>query len=152
MTAKLHFMFVSDEAREVYKDHKFYPATTFSAGVDLLATDKVEIYPGENKLVGLGVAVQIPLLHFGLLALRSSTPRKTGLLIPNGVGVIDADYRGEIMMQLFNPPHNNYLSVIEKGDRIAQLIVMPYNNAEWMEVGELSKTGRGDGGFGSTGG
>ena len=116
------------------------------AAVDLVATSKWEDDCG-NLCYGTGLAMEIPQGHVGLLFPRSSIS-KTNLRLTNAVGVIDSGYRGEIMMKFsFSPYGLEY----EVGDRIGQLLIMPYPKVEFEEVSELSETTRGSGGYGSTG-
>lgn len=122
-----------------------------AAGADLYAlTDgPVEIAPGGTALVRTGIAVAIPQGYVGLVYARSGMACKRGLAPANKVGVIDADYRGEVMVFLHN--HGAVPQVVEAGDRIAQLVVTPYLTARFQSVEELDDTERGSGGFGSTG-
>lgn len=118
------------------------------AGMDLVATSKEYDSEKEKLVFGTGLAVEIPDGHVGLLFPRSSIV-KTLLTLANSVGVIDSGYRGEIKV-VFDPGHRpkkNY----EVGDRIAQLIIMPFPRVEPVEAFDLSDTDRGSGGFGSTG-
>lgn len=119
--------------------------TEYSAGYDLTAVSMTYLSSGHIKY-GTGIAVEIPDGCVGLLFPRSSV-YKTGTMLANSVGVIDADYRGEIMA-VFN--HCGELSY-QVGDRIAQLIIMPYPSVTYIEVDELSTTERGNGSYGSTG-
>ena len=123
----------------------------FSAGADLyaLADEPITIAPHETVLVHTGVAMEIPTGYVGLIFARSGLATKRALAPANKVGVIDSDYRGEIMVALHN--HGNEAKTIENGERIAQLVLVPYIAAEFDEVDELSDTVRGEGGFGSTG-
>lgn len=123
----------------------------FSAGADLyaLADEPITIAPHETVLVHTGVAMEIPTGYVGLVFARSGLATKRALAPANKVGVIDSDYRGEIMVALHN--HGNEAKTIENGERIAQLVLVPYIAAEFDEVDELSDTVRGEGGFGSTG-
>jgi len=116
------------------------------AGVDLTAVDvKPDRYG--NLTYHTGLAVEIPRWHVGLLFPRSSV-YKTGMTLTNCVGVIDSGYRGEIMMKFsLGGPRTEY----KIGDRVGQLIIMPYPKVEFEEVDELTPTERGDGGYGSTG-
>lgn len=123
--------------------------TTASAGYDLYSTDESEIWPGETKLIGTGIAMAIPDGYFGAIYPRSGISVKQGLRLANCVAVIDSDYRGELKIPLYNDSNN--IQTIVPGDRIAQIIIQPYLQFEWEEVNELSKTNRGTGGFGSTG-
>ncbi|MCQ2512835.1 MAG: dUTP diphosphatase [Lachnospiraceae bacterium] len=123
----------------------------FSAGADLYAClgEAITIEPGEAVLIHTGIAMEIPVGYAGLIYARSGLATKKGLAPSNKVGVVDADYRGEIMVSLFN--HSKEARVIEHGERIAQLVIAPFITAEWNEVEELNETARGEGGFGSTG-
>ena len=115
------------------------------AGLDLTAVEIVT--DGSLLTYKTGLAVEIPNGYVGLLFPRSSV-YKTGQTLTNCVGVIDSGYRGEIMMKFsFSPQGSEY----EVGDRIGQLLIMPYPKVEFVEVDELSKTSRGSGGYGSTG-
>ena len=122
-----------------------------AAGADLYAlTDgPVEIAPGGTALIRTGIAVAVPQGYVGLVYARSGLACKHGLAPANKVGVIDADYRGEVMVCLHN--HGAEPQTIEDGDRIAQLVVTPYLTAQFQRVDELDDTRRGSGGFGSTG-
>ena len=122
-----------------------------AAGADLYAlTDApVVIASGETALLHTGLAVAIPAGYVGLVYARSGLATRQGLAPANKVGVIDADYRGEIMVALHN--HSGEARTVENGDRIAQLVIMPYLTAEFEAATELDATQRGSGGFGSTG-
>ena len=122
-----------------------------AAGADLYAvTDgPVTFGPGETKLIRTGLAVEIPEGYAGLIYARSGLATKRGLAPANKVGVVDADYRGEVMVSLHN--HSSVPQTIESGERIAQLVVTPFLKAEYVQAEELSDTARGAGGFGSTG-
>ncbi|MDE6260915.1 MAG: dUTP diphosphatase [Oscillospiraceae bacterium] len=122
-----------------------------AAGADLYAlTDgPVSIAPGETVLIHTGIAVAIPQGYVGLVYARSGLATKQGLAPANKVGVIDADYRGELMVSLHN--HSGETRTVECGDRIAQLVIAPYLTAEFTPADELDDTRRGAGGFGSTG-
>jgi dUTP pyrophosphatase len=116
------------------------------AGADLMSTETVEIYPGEQKLVDTGVAVKIPEGYGGFIFNRSSQG-KNGITIPHSVGVIDSDYRGNLKVLLKNISGERYQ--IEVGDRIAQLVIMPVLLCGFVDA--WNDTERGTGGFGSTG-
>ena len=123
-----------------------------AAGYDLYAkTDSAvqEIRPGETAKVGTGIAAEIPDGYFGAVFARSGLATKKGLRPANCVGVIDSDYRGEIFVPLHND--SGEIQTIADGDRIAQLIILPYLTVDFSETDELSETERGAGGFGSTG-
>lgn len=122
-----------------------------AAGADLYVVldEPVIVSPGETVLVHTGLAVEIPTGFVGLVCARSGLATKRGLAPANKVGVIDADYRGEVMVALHN--HGAIPQTIEHGERVAQLILIPYLTAEYEEADGLSDTERGNGGFGSTG-
>lgn len=124
-------------------------ATAGSAGADISSAADVTIKPGETKLIPTGLVMEIPTGHVGLMFPRSGLSLKTSLRQPNSVGVIDSDYRGEVRGMFTNTGTCDV--VIRRGDRIAQMIVLPIPGVEWVEVAELGKTERGEGGFGSTG-
>lgn len=123
----------------------------YAAGADLYACidTPVSIQPGETQLIKTGLAMEIPVGYAGLIYARSGLASKKGLAPANKVGVIDADYRGEVMVALHN--HSNVVANIEPQERIAQLVITPYLTAHFEEMQELSDTVRGAGGFGSTG-
>ena len=123
----------------------------FSAGADLYALldSAVEIKPHETLFIHTGISVEIPEGYCGLVFARSSMGAKRGLAPANKVGVIDADYRGEIMVALHN--HSEKSNTVEPGERVAQLAIVPFLKADFEESDELSDTTRGVGGFGSTG-
>ncbi|MBO4940549.1 MAG: dUTP diphosphatase [Clostridia bacterium] len=123
----------------------------FSAGADLyaLAEREIVIEPGETVLVHTGLAMEIPKGYAGLIYARSGLASKRGLAPANKVGVVDADYRGEIMVALHN--HSTITQTVAPKERIAQLVVAPFLKAEFEETATLSDTVRGEGGFGSTG-
>ena len=111
--------------------------------------ENVLIKSHSTAFIHTGVALEIPEGYAGLIYARSGLACKKGLAPANKVGVIDSDYRGEIMVALHN--HSNEDLFVENGERIAQLVITPYITANFMEVSELNETGRGEGGFGSTG-
>ena len=125
--------------------------TDFSAGADLynMEGNEVKIAPGETVMIHLGIALEIPTGYVGLIFARSGLASKRGLAPANKVGVIDSDYRGEFMVALHN--HSMKEAFVEGGERVAQLVIVPYLKAEFSESAELSETERGEGGFGSTG-
>ena len=124
--------------------------TEFSAGADLYNLDTaVEIAPHATVLVHTGIAMEIPEGYCGLIFARSGLATKRGLAPANKVGVIDADYRGEIMVALHN--HTDAPATVDAGERVAQLAIMPFLKADFELTDELSDTVRGEGGFGSTG-
>lgn len=119
------------------------------AGLDLTSRETVEIAPQGTVMVGTGVAVEIPEGHVGLCFPRSGLASKRGINITNCVGVIDAGYRGEIKAPLYNAGHET--QVVERGERVVQLVVVPFVSCECVSVDELSDTARGTSGFGSSG-
>ena len=123
--------------------------TLFSAGADLYSVEEVKIDAGETKIIHTGIILEIPEGYGGFIFARSSLASKRGLAPANKVGVIDSDYRGEIMVSLHN--HSKEIQIVEKGERVAQIVFMPYVMANFIQADNLSKTERGEGGFGSTG-
>lgn len=126
------------------------PATGGAAGFDLAAAADIEIPPRGIRLVGTGLVIVVPDGHFLGIFARSSTPLKRGLMVANGVGIIDSDYCGpddEIKVQVLNI--TDAPVTVARGDRIAQGIVLPCPRVEWEEVQDIARTSRG--GFGSTG-
>lgn len=123
----------------------------FSAGADLYACEENEItiIPHETRLIHTGIAIEIPNGYVGLIYARSGLASKRDLAPANKVGVIDSDYRGEILVALHN--HGNKDQVIQPFERIAQLVIAPVTQATFEEVEELNTTERNAGGFGSTG-
>lgn len=122
----------------------------YAAGADLYScSDSVEIPSGETVLIHTGIAIELPRGLAGLIYARSGLASKKGLAPANKVGVVDCDYRGEILVALHN--HSDEPRVVEKGERIAQLVIAPYYTANFILTDELSDTVRGEGGFGSTG-
>lgn len=125
--------------------------TEFSAGADLYCAEEHEISvcSGQKCSIGTGISMEIPEGYVGLVFARSGLACKNGLRLCNSVGVIDADYRGEIKVVLHND--SEYVREIKPGERVAQMIVMPYPKVSFIEAEELSDTVRGESGFGGTG-
>lgn len=128
----------------------------YAAGYDLYAYIKnnegdtmVYILPHETKLIGTGVAIQPPKDCFGAVFARSGLASKQGLRPANCVGICDYDYTGQYMIALHND--SNEPRIVNHGERIGQVVFIPYMNVNFVEVDELEETERGDGGFGSTG-
>lgn len=119
------------------------------AGLDLRITETVTLEPAKKVVVGTGLAVEIPTGCVGLVFPRSGLASKYGITLANSVGVIDSGYRGEIAAALVNAGRDTV--TLEAGERVCQLVVMPYVPCELVPVDELSGTERGAGGFGSTG-
>ena len=125
--------------------------STLAAGMDLMAAvgDAVVIAPGARALVPTGLAIALPPGFEAQVRPRSGLALKQGLTVVNTPGTIDADYRGEVGVILIN--HGDTPFTIERGMRIAQMVVAPVTQAVWNEVDTLSESDRGTGGFGSTG-
>lgn len=126
-------------------------ASAGAAGADLYACleEEAVLLPGQTTLIPTGLSLEIPEGYVGLVFARSSVASKRGLAPANKVGVIDSDYRGELMVALFN--HSSAPQTVLPNERIAQLVVVPFLAAEYAQVQTLSDTVRGSGGFGSTG-
>lgn len=126
--------------------------SAYAAGYDLYAcvdTEEVKLPAHTTVMVGTGVAVAVPEGYFGGIFARSGLAAKQSLRPANCVGVVDSDYRGEVKVALHNDSDQERR--IEHGERIAQLVVIPYLSLEFEEVTELDETERGEGGFGHTG-
>lgn len=119
------------------------------AGLDIAANETVTLEPGERKLVGTGVSIAVPNGYVGLLAPRSGNAAKKGLTLANSVGVIDSGYRGEVKGIMVNLGSETV--TINSGERIMQLILVPFLSAVVTPVESLDETERGENGFGSTG-
>ena len=128
-------------------------ATDGSAGIDLHARldAPVAVHPGQTVMVGTGLAVSVPVGHMLMAAPRSGLGAKNGIVLGNLVGIIDSDYRGEIMVAVWNRNHEGQAHTISPKDRIVQAIVVPVVQVEIEVVENLDETSRGEGGFGSTG-
>lgn len=120
-----------------------------AAGADLCSVEEITIAPGETKLVHTGLAMAIPQGFGGFIFARSGLATKRGLAPANKVGVVDADYRGEVMVALYNQGSTE--QTILKGERIAQMVFLPCPQATLELCDSLEETERGNGGFGSTG-
>lgn len=125
--------------------------TSEAAGADLYACleETATIHPGKTVKIPTGIALEVPRGCAGLIYARSSMGAKRDLAPANKVGVIDSDYRGEILVVLHN--HGSEIRQVEHGERIAQLLITPVYTPGFIQVEELSDTVRGEGGFGSTG-
>lgn len=122
-----------------------------AAGMDLSACidGPIKIAPGERALIPTGIAIALPVGYEAQIRGRSGMALKHGVMPANGVGTIDADYRGEIHAILLNNSQEAF--VVEPGMRVAQMVIAKYEVAQWQQVSELDKTARGASGFGSTG-
>ena len=119
------------------------------AGVDLTSVADITLMEGQRATVPTGIAVAIPRGYGGFVQPRSGLAARHGITLTNSPGLIDSNYRGEIQVIIQNTGHEDF--EIKVGDRIAQLVIMPVEMAEFEPVKELPETGRGDGGFGSSG-
>jgi dUTP pyrophosphatase len=126
-------------------------ATTGAAGLDLLAAipEPVTIPPGGRRLIPTGLSIAVPVGHEAQVRPRSGLAIKHGLTVVNAPGTIDSDYRGEVQVGLINLGTEAF--TIERGMRIAQLVLARYETVSWSETASLDATARGEGGFGSTG-
>lgn len=141
---KIQFKKTSENAKAPQRN----PNSPFSAGFDLFALESVDIGPLTRKVIPTGIALEIPIGMYGRIAPRS------GLAVKNGIdvlaGVVDCDYRGEICVVLYNTDQYFKYS-ISAGEKIAQIILENYNDAEFFEVSQLNETSRNENGFGSSG-
>ncbi|MFN4309651.1 MAG: dUTP diphosphatase [Ferrovibrio sp.] len=126
-------------------------ATADAAGLDLLAAvaEPVTLKPGERRLIPTGLSIAVPPGFEAQVRPRSGLALKHGITVLNAPGTVDADYRGEVGVILIN--HGDQPFVINRGERIAQMVIAAYSRVEWIEAAELPQTQRGAGGFGSTG-
>ena len=145
LSAKIKIKKLTDTAKTPTR------GSEYAAGYDLYADVKenVQIKPHETVKIGTGLAMEIPDGYFGAIFARSGLATKEGLRPANCVGVCDSDYRGEYIIAIHNDSEET--RTITAGERIAQLVVMPYLPVTFDEVSELTDTNRGEGGFGSTG-
>ena len=147
MFIKVKFVKVREGAKVPERGSKF------AAGYDLSACipdmERVIIHPGDTVKIPTGLAFAYPEGYFGAVCARSGLATKCGLAPANKIGILDEDYRGEVFIALHN--HSSKVQVVNHGDRIAQLILLPYLNVEFEESEKLDETERGEGGFGSSG-
>lgn len=125
-------------------------ATSGAAGMDVVSAEDVTLAPGARHAVATGLSMAIPEGYEVQVRPRSGLALKHGISVPNTPGTIDCDYRGELKVILINLGPEPF--AIQRGDRVAQLVLAPVVQAAWDEVAELDATERGEGGFGSTGG
>jgi len=125
-------------------------ATTFSAGVDLEAAveSPVILQPGERQLIPTGLSLALPQDYEAQIRPRSGLAFKNGVTVLNSPGTVDADYRGEIKVILANLGKEPF--TVERGMRVAQMVIAPFKQVAWVQVEQLDETARGAGGFGST--
>lgn len=147
MFIKVQFVKVREGAKVPERGSKF------AAGYDLSACipdmERTIIHPGETVKIPTGLAFAYPEGYFGAVCARSGLATKCGLAPANKIGILDEDYRGEVFIALHN--HSSEVQVVNHGDRIAQLILLPYLNVDFVESDKLDETERGEGGFGSSG-
>lgn len=126
-------------------------STLQSAGMDLRAylTESVTLMPGERKLIGTGLYIALPEGYEAQIRPRSGLALKKGITVLNAPGTIDADYRGEIKVILYNASNEEF--IVSSGERIAQMVIAKHEKANFIEVTSLDETERGDGGFGHSG-
>ena len=126
-------------------------ATVGAAGMDMYTANEepITLKPLQRELIPLGVSIELEEGYVAYIFPRSGLASKKGITLSNCVGVIDSDYRGEIMASLMNASYEDY--EVQPGDRVCQTVIMPVEKAELVEVQELSSTDRGKGGFGHTG-
>ena len=147
--------YIVNDIRMLYvKTHEDAIIPTYSyptdAGCDLYAIEEVEFEPGDIKLVGTGITIQIPENYIeAQIRSRSGMATKQGMMVINSPATIDPEYRGELKVGLINLGKNKY--VVEKGDRMAQIVFSSFLKANFMEAIELEKSFRGTGGLGHTG-
>ena len=147
MFIKVQFVKVREGAKVPERGSKYAAGYDLSACIPDLG--RVIVHPGETVKIPSGLAVKIPDGYFGGIYARSGLSTKQGLRPANCTGIIDSDYRGEIIVALHND--SNEIRVVEHGQRIAQLVIQPHLNVEFEEVDKLDETERGEGGFGSSG-
>ena len=148
------FDFEDDNARKLYGGPEgFAPATKYSAGYDLRIMYNQGIQVPATYQVSLGIRLAIPNGWAGIIAPRSSLWQRHGVIMANGIGIIDSDYRGVLQALLWVPQNHPEINYIVRGERIAQIMFVPIHMAGALHVGagNLGETDRGDGGFGSTG-
>ena len=143
MTMNINFKKLNNKATQ--PSH----GSQWAAGYDLYSCDSYIIEPHTTLKIGTGIAVEIPEGYFGAIFARSGLATKRGLRPANCVGVVDADYRGELIVALHND--TDLVQEVAEGERVAQLAIIPYLPVNFVEVDDLSSTDRGEGGFGSTG-
>ena len=135
--------------RVVCKGEKPSYVNQFAAGLDIRSNEQVDIFPGDIVDIETMLSMEIPSGHFGMVVARSGLSYNHQIKLINDVGIIDEDYRGNIGVRLINEGNEPYL--IGVGDRVAQMIIIPYIQVDLEYVDELSETERGAGGFGHTG-
>lgn len=147
---KVKFVFANREAAKIYKNMPPKKGSAEAACVDLMATDYVTIFPNSTAMVPTGIRVELPKRFELQIRARSGLARDKKIMLANGIGTVDADYRGEIMAILYNGDRYNNFE-IKPGDRICQATIRRVPDFDFELVEELSDTVRGENGFGSTG-
>lgn len=147
MFIKVKFVKVREGAKVPERGSKF--AAGYDLSACILDMQRVIIHPGETVKIPTGLAFAYPEGYFGAVCARSGLATKCGLAPANKIGILDEDYRGEVFIALHN--HSSETQVVNHGDRIAQLILLPYLNVDFVESDKLDETERGEGGFGSSG-
>ena len=139
------------KVKKLVKDAKFpqYANQWGDSGADVFAIDNYEIKPGERVLVRTGIAIVVPDGFECQVRSKSGLALKRGLMVLNSPGTVDNVYRGEVGVILYNA--SSETQYIEKGDKVAQIVISPVQQAIFIETDELDETSRGEGGFGSTG-
>lgn len=139
------------KVKKLHKDAKLpvYANVSSDSGADVFAIDNYSIAPGERALVKTGIAIALPDDYECQVRSKSGLALKRGLIVLNSPGTVDNGYRGEIGVILYNT--SNETQHIEKGDKVAQLVIAPVQQSIFMTVDELNETSRGAGGYGSTG-
>lgn len=128
-----------------------YRAHAHDAGADLISSEDLVLAPGERALVGTGIRLALPEGTVGMVCPRSGLAMRHGITVLNGPGIVDAGYRGEVRVPLLNTDREQPFA-IRRGDRIAQLVIVPFLAPALTVVDELDATDRAEGGFGSSGG
>ena len=139
------------EVKIVTKNGGIIPSyeTPLSAGADVRTNEDFTLYPGHRLLVHTGIYIELPEGYEAQIRPRSGLAAKKGITVLNSPGTIDADYRGEVCVLLYNSGDSP--EVFHRGDRIAQMVIAKHERAKFLPVNELSSTERGEGGFGHTG-
>jgi len=145
MATNIKFMRLNSMAKEPTRGSLYAAGYDLSAAID----SNMIIPPHTTVKIGTGLAIELPENTFGAIYARSGIATREGLRPANCVGVIDSDYRGEVVVALHND--TDAMGIVEPGERIAQLVVQPYVSVEFEEAETLNETNRGSGGFGSTG-
>lgn len=147
MITNVDYVKLSPTAQEPYQGSELAAGSDLYA--DLIDKEMIALAPGEVHKISTGIAIALPENTFGAIYPRSGLATKKGLVLANGTGIIDEDYRGTVIVAIKNT--SNETQYITHGERIAQLVVQPYVKVKFNEVDSIGTTARGEGGFGSTG-